>query len=56
MNNLAINKVIGVNNGTRRVPATPRGRALHTVDWFMNGKPVLNNHDNSNIKLEHLRG
>lgn len=26
-------------------PTTPRGRALFTVDWFLNGKPVLRNHD-----------
>ena len=33
------------------LPTTPRGRALYTVDWFLNGAPVLRNHDNPNIKL-----
>ena len=33
------------------VPRTPRGRALYTVDWFLNGKPVLRNHDNPGLKL-----
>ena len=35
----------------RTVPVTPRGRALHTIDWFLNGKPVLRNHDNPHVKL-----
>jgi hypothetical protein len=35
----------------KTVPMTPRGRALYTVDWFLNGKPVLRNHDNPNLKL-----
>ena len=33
------------------IPRTPRGRALYTVDWFLNGKPVLRNHDNPNLRL-----
>ncbi|MDH5179016.1 MAG: hypothetical protein OEZ39_01600 [Gammaproteobacteria bacterium] len=28
------------------VPTTPRGRALYTLDWFLNGRPVLRRHDN----------
>lgn len=32
-------------------PNTPRGRALHTIDWFLNGKPVLKNHDNPRLSL-----
>jgi len=35
----------------KTIPVTPRGRALYTVDWFLNGKPVLRNHDNPNLKL-----
>jgi len=33
------------------VPVTPRGRALYTTDWFLNGNPVLNNHDNPRMTL-----
>lgn len=33
------------------LPATPRGRALYTLDWFLNGKPVLSNHDNPCLTL-----
>ena len=25
------------------IPVTGRGRALYTIDWFINGKPVLAN-------------
>jgi len=35
----------------KTVPTTPRGRALYTVDWFLNGRPVLRNHDNPSLKL-----
>lgn len=27
-------------------PVTARGRALHTIDWFMNGIPATIDHDN----------
>ena len=33
------------------VPTTPRGRALYTVDWFLNGKPVLQHHDHPRMTL-----
>ena len=33
------------------IPTTPRGRALYTVDCFMNGKPVLRNHDNPQLSI-----
>ena len=35
------------------LPATPRGRALFTTDWFLNGKPVLRHHDNPRLNLRH---
>lgn len=34
------------------MPVTRRGRALHTIDWFSNGKPVLQYHDNTLLTLE----
>jgi hypothetical protein len=39
---------------TRKIdlPKTARGRALYTVDWFLNGKPVLRNHDKSHIQID----
>ena len=36
-----------------KLPTTPRGRALHTIDWFLNGKPVLRSHDNPQLDLRH---
>ncbi len=36
-----------------QLPTTGRGRALYTVDWFLNGKPVLRNHDNPCLSLRH---
>jgi hypothetical protein len=33
------------------IPQTPRGRALFTVDWFLNGRPVLRDHDNSRLDI-----
>ena len=33
------------------MPVTARGRALYTTDWFLNGKPVLSNHDNPRMTL-----
>ena len=34
-----------------KLPVTARGRALYTVDSFLNGKPVLPNHDGSRTPL-----
>lgn len=34
------------------IPCTPRGRALYTIDWFLNGKPVLRNHDNPQLRVK----
>lgn len=35
---------------TTTIPKTPRGRALHTIDWFLNGKPVMRNYDDNSIQ------
>jgi hypothetical protein len=34
---------------TQNLPTTSRGRALYTIDWFLNGKPALRNHDNPQL-------
>jgi len=34
------------------VPSTGRGRALFTTDWFLNGQPALNKHDNPCLTLK----
>jgi len=28
------------------LPNSARGRALFTIDWFLNGSPLLRDHDN----------
>lgn len=51
MNTLILPPPKTINKQTP-VPNTPRGRALHTVDWFMNGQPVLRDHDNPCLTLK----
>ncbi|MCG6975457.1 MAG: hypothetical protein LJE56_03490 [Acidiferrobacterales bacterium] len=56
MSNMAINDMINTTRDYFNVPATPRGRALHTLDWFMNGKRTLNFYDDTSIKFNDVRG
>ena len=37
------------------LPVTPRGRALYTVDWFANGKPVLRHHDIAQTRVRQVQ-
>ena len=39
------------NRTESNLPVTPRGRALYTTDWFLNGTPVLRYHDNPRMTL-----
>jgi hypothetical protein len=56
MSNLAIKHMIETTRKHFQLPTTPRGRALHTVDWFLNGKPKLGNHDDTGITLQDVCG
>ena len=56
MSNMAIQNMIDTTRDHFNVPVTPRGRALHTLDWFLNGKRTLNNYDDPSIKLKDVRG
>jgi|GEM_PF-3464022 hypothetical protein len=56
MSNMAIKNMIRTTRTHFQVPVTPRGRALHTVDWFMNGKPTRQDYDNAEISIKSLRG
>jgi hypothetical protein len=51
MTTLILKRAFVKNQKDESVPVTGRGRALYTVDWFLNGKPVLRNHDNPNLQL-----
>lgn len=51
MNSNIIRTTFTGQRKTHDLPTTPRGRALFTVDWFLNGKPVLRNHDNPQLSI-----
>lgn len=35
----------------RTAATSPRGRALYAVDWFLNGRPQLGNHDQASTRI-----
>jgi len=35
----------------QQIPSTPRGRALYTTDWYLNGKPGFHQHDNQHLSI-----
>lgn len=39
----------------KTVPATGRGRALLTVDWYLNGSPTLYNYDRPDLVLGNIQ-
>jgi len=51
MKTIAIQTLIQKNKKKTSIPTTPRGRALYITDWFLNGKPVLRDHDNPRMTL-----
>ena len=53
MNTLILSLPLWSQRPTRKVPTTSRGRALYTIDWFLNGQPVLRDHDNPCQTLKH---
>ena len=54
MTNMAIKDMIDISRKHFKVPVTPRGRAIHTVDWFMNGKPSPIDYDDATIEVKHI--
>ena len=45
-----------INNKQKRVmPTTSRGRSLYIVDCFLNGRPLLHNHDNPQLSVKDVR-
>ena len=52
MNTLIFRLPVLAKKTSTGVPTTPRGRALYTTDWFLNGRPVLHNHDNPCLTLK----
>ena len=44
-----------INSKQKRVlPTTSRGRSLYVIDCFLNGKPLLRNHDNPQLTVKDL--
>ena len=37
---------------THPLPTTARGRAMYTIDWFLNGQPSSHNHDNPSLTIK----
>ncbi|MEJ2107684.1 MAG: hypothetical protein P8X48_10210 [Acidiferrobacteraceae bacterium] len=51
---IAIEQMIEASGLYCVVPATPRGRALHTLDWYANGKQTISNYDDPSIKVQEI--
>ncbi len=48
-------KLMTVNSVTKTsLPDTPRGRALFTIDYFLNGRPQASDHDSKLCSLERI--
>ena len=54
MNTSTIAGTLSVTQKESTVPVTARGRALYTIDWFANGKPVLDSHDALQISITQI--
>jgi hypothetical protein len=52
MNTIAINQQNVMHANENDIPATGRGRALYTVDWFLNGYVSRAQHDSFQVTLE----
>jgi len=56
MSTIAIDDMIETTRKAFKLPVTERGRALRTLDWYMNGRRTVDNYDDPNLKVQHLRG
>ena len=54
MNTLTIPTTVTRTHRNHGLPATCRGRALYTVDWFMNGVVRTHQYDQDRLNLTHL--
>lgn len=54
MNANTITEKFTTRHVAQPVPTTSRGRALFTIDWFLNGNPALRNHDNPQIGIANI--
>lgn len=42
-------KITGIS-----LPLTARGRALYTTDYFLNGTPIYQSHDNTQLTVKNV--
>lgn len=54
MKTITIETPISVRMDQAAIPVAPRGRALYTIDWFMNGTPTRSNHDDQPMTLQQV--
>jgi hypothetical protein len=54
MNIPTITMPILSNQQSSQLPTSSRGYAMFTVDWFLNGHPVLHNHDNRQLTINDI--
>ena len=54
MNIPTITMPILSNQQPSQLPTSSRGYAMFTVDWFLNGRPVLHNHDNRQLTINDI--
>jgi len=55
MSTLVIDNLIDNAREHFNVPKTQRGRMLHTLDWYMNGKRTVTNYDDPRLTVQDLR-
>ena len=55
MSTLAIESLIENTREAFNLPVTPRGRMLHTLDWYMNGRRTVKNYDDPGLTVQDLR-
>ena len=56
MNDIAINDMIETTRKAFQLPVTARGRTLHTLDWYMNGRRTVEDYDDPRLTVQDLRG
>ena len=56
MSDIAINDMIETTRKAFQLPVTARGRMLHTLDWYMNGRRTVDNYDDPRLTVQDLRG
>lgn len=54
MNTDTLKSLHSIYKQTAAIPQTARGRAMYATDSFLNGKPLMLNHDNPHLEIRRL--